>query len=286
MHLNEHTTEMMAEIVTVHFVDKESTKWKSYAAYVYDKTITGNGSQPWVTDKWPGQKVTNSADIETLSNGYKVVTWKIDLKSCALSNALIIFNNQDNGKQYPASGQPGKEVENGCYYYSDGTTSTTPPSEGSGSGSETTYPTISVKSNYGQNWDFNKKFNFTTTDGKIYTCTLDNVPSGTEAIWFRIVKDGKEYGPGNGSSSDLLLTGTYQQIFEGTSNALKIVPTPGKTSYTITYKYETNQIKYDAPESGSTTDDTWAETEIVLRDVFIPRDIISLVTSSALVVRK
>ena len=87
------------------------------------------------------------------------------------------------------------------------------------------------------------------------------MPSGTEAIWFRIVKDGKEYGPGNGSSTDLLLTGTYQQIFEGTSNALKIVPTPGKTSYTITYNYETNQIKYDAPESGSTTDDTWAETE-------------------------
>lgn len=252
---------MMAEIVTVHFVDKESTKWESYAAYVYDKTITGNGSQPWVTDKWPGQKVTNSADIETLSNGYKVVTWKIDLKSCALSNALIIFNNQDNGKQYPASGQPGKKVENGCYYYSDGTTSTTPPSEGSGSGSEITYPTITVKSNYGQKWDVNNKFNFTTTNGKIYTCTLDNVPSGTEAIWFRIVKDGKEYGPGNGSSTDLLLTGTYQQIFEGTSNALKIVPTPGKTSYTITYNYETNQIKYDAPESGSTTDDTWAETE-------------------------
>lgn len=98
MLLNEHTTGMMAEIVTVHFVDKESTKWESYAAYVYDKTITGNGSQPWVTDAWPGQKVTNSADIETLSNGYKVVTWKIDLKSCALSNALVIFNNQDNKK--------------------------------------------------------------------------------------------------------------------------------------------------------------------------------------------
>ena len=45
---------MMAEIVTVHLVDKESTKWESYAAYVYDKTITGNGSQPWVTDAWPG----------------------------------------------------------------------------------------------------------------------------------------------------------------------------------------------------------------------------------------
>ena len=101
-------------------------------------------------------------------------------------------------------------------------------------------------------WSPNSNFIFTTNDGKIYTCTLDNVPSGTQAIWFRIVKGDKEYGPGNGSSSDLVLTGTYQQIFEGTSNALKIVPTSGKTSYTITYNYETNQIKYDAPESGGT----------------------------------
>ena len=101
-------------------------------------------------------------------------------------------------------------------------------------------------------WGPNSNFIFTTNDGIIYTCTLDNVPSGTQAIWFRIVKGDKEYGPGNGSSSDLVLTGTYQQIFEGTSNALKIVPTSGKTSYTITYNYETNQIKYDAPESGGT----------------------------------
>ena len=101
-------------------------------------------------------------------------------------------------------------------------------------------------------WGPNSNFIFTTNDGKIYTCTLDDVPSGTQAIWFRIVKGDKEYGPRNGSSSDLVLTGTYQQIFEGTSNALKIVPTSGKTSYTITYNYETNQIKYDAPESGGT----------------------------------
>lgn len=119
---------MMAETVTIHFVDKESTKWESYAAYVYDKTITGNGSQPQVTDAWPGQKVTNSADIETLSNGYKVVTWEIDLKSCALSNALVIFNNQDNKKQVPASNQPGMVVKNGYYYYSDGNMSDTAPS--------------------------------------------------------------------------------------------------------------------------------------------------------------
>lgn len=255
---------MMAEIVTVHFVDKESTKWDSYAAYVYDKTITGNGSQPWVTDKWPGQKVTNSADIETLSNGYKVVTWIIDLKSCALSNALIIFNNQDNGKQYPASGQPGKKVENGCYYYSDGTTSTTPPSEGSGSGSETTYPTITVKSNYGQKWDVNNKFNFSSTDGKIYTCELKDVPAN-ETVYFRIVKNDKEWGPNPGL--DLKLTSEYQTIYQvdNSSVSLQIGPSTVQSTYTITYDSEKNRIKCTSTSGsgtgGSATDDTWAETE-------------------------
>ena len=98
----------------------------------------------------------------------------------------------------------------------------------------------------------NPNFKFTTTDGNIYTCTLDNVPAGTQAIWFRIVKGGKEYGPKSDASEDLVLTGSYQQIYEGKAKALKIVPTSGKTSYTITYNYETNQIKYDAPESGGT----------------------------------
>ena len=103
-------------------------------------------------------------------------------------------------------------------------------------------------------WGPNSNFIFTSNDdGKTYTCTLDNVPSGTQAIWFRIVKGGKEYGPGNNSTSDLLLTGTYQKIFEGTNNSLQINPTSGKTSYTITYDSENNQIKYDAPESGGTT---------------------------------
>lgn len=101
-------------------------------------------------------------------------------------------------------------------------------------------------------WGPNSNFIFHTNDGKIYTCTLANVPSGTQAIWFRIVKGGKQYGPGNNSTSDLLLTGTYQKIFEGTDNSLKIVPASGKTSYTITYDSENNQIKYDAPEGGST----------------------------------
>lgn len=105
------------------------------------------------------------------------------------------------------------------------------------------------------NWtdDPNPNFKFTTTDGKIYTCTLDQVPSGTQAIWFRIVKGGKEYGPKSDASEDLVLTGSYQQIYEGKAKSLKIVPTSGKTSYTITYDSEKKQIKYDAPESGGTT---------------------------------
>ena len=102
-------------------------------------------------------------------------------------------------------------------------------------------------------WGPNTNFNFTTNDGKIYTCTLDNVPSGTQAIWFRIVKGGKEYGPKSDASEDLVLTGSYQQIYEGNAKSLKIVPASGKTSYTITYDSENNQIKYDAPESGGTT---------------------------------
>ena len=109
--------------------------------------------------------------------------------------------------------------------------------------------------------DPNPNFVFTTTDGKIYTCTLDNVPAGTQAIWFRIVKGGKEYGPKSEASEDLVLTGSYQQIYEGKAKALKIVPTSGKTSYTITYDSENNQIKYDAPESGGTGGGSGSTTE-------------------------
>ena len=244
---------MMAEIVTVHFIDENTLS--SYDAYVFDASTNKTISEK--DHPWPGKR-TNYTTATV--NGRKVVTWTIDLLNCTLDNARIVFNDgvANSNNKFPFT--DGFKVVNDGYYNNEGIT--TAPSEGGGSGSETTYPTISVTSQYKQEvWGPNNNFNFTTPDGKIYTCTLDNVPSGTEAIWFRIVKDGKEYGPGNGSSSNLVLTGTYQQIFEGTSNALKIVPTSGKTSYTITYKYETNQIKYDAPESGSTPDDTWAETE-------------------------
>lgn len=136
---------MMAETVTIHFVDEEG--WGDYAAYVYDTTKPDDGSN-LVTGTWPGQKVTNNEDIKTLANGYKVVTWTIDLKTFELSNLVVIFNNNNN-KQYPASG--GWKVTDGLYYYKSGKTSTTPPSEGgstgSGGGSDTPVELNTVTTN-------------------------------------------------------------------------------------------------------------------------------------------
>lgn len=140
---------MMAETVTIHFVDEEG--WGDYAAYVYDKTKADDGSN-LVTVKWPGQVVA-SEDIKTLANGKKVVTWKIDLKSCSLSNARVLFNNNKYNnveKKYPSS--VGWDVKDGLYYYKDGTTSTTPPSgsetgggtTGGGGGTTEPYNTVST----------------------------------------------------------------------------------------------------------------------------------------------
>lgn len=108
---------------------------------------------------------------------------------------------------------------------------------------------ITAKSHYKQNWGVNPNFKFTTTDGKIYTCVLKNV---TEAnVWFRIVKNDKEWGPN--SDKDLVLTSAYQQAYEDkTSSAFKIENAQG-SSYTITWNNETNQIKCDKEGSSSGT---------------------------------
>ena len=105
---------MMAEIVTIHFVDEEG--WGDYAAYVYDKTKPNDGSN-LVTVAWPGQ-VAAATDIKVVDGNKKEVTWKIDLKSCELSNALVIFNNNNGGKQYPTSS--GWDVIDGASYNKDG----------------------------------------------------------------------------------------------------------------------------------------------------------------------
>ena len=246
---------MMAEIVTIHFVDEDG--WGDYAAYVYDKTKPDDGSK-WLTGKWPGQ-VAEATDIKEVidKNGknVKVVTWKIDLKECASGNAYVLFNNNKHNnveKKYPSS--VGWVVKDGLYYYKDGTTSTTSPSE---SGSGTTSPTISVKSNYGQDWGVNNKFNFSSTDGKIYTCELKDVPAN-ETVCFRIVKNDKEWGPNSGSN--LVLTSDYQTIYQvdNSSNYLQIGPSTVQSTYTITYDSENNRIM--CTSTGSTTVD-WNTVE-------------------------
>lgn len=115
---------------------------------------------------------------------------------------------------------------------------------------------VEVVSQYkqGTNWKENPNFNFNTTDGKIYTCTLNDVPAGTQYIWFRLKIGSTEYGP-QGTEEDLTLTSSYQKIFQIAwqhPKALMIVPKSGETSYTITYNHDTKEIKYEVSEGGST----------------------------------
>ena len=117
------------------------------------------------------------------------------------------------------------------------------------------YDKITAASHYkeGSNWkDENTNFIFTTDDGKIYTCVLKDVPEAdaNRGIYFRVVKDGTQYGP-QSTENDLELKSDYQQAYSGATKALLIKATAGKT-YTITWNNETNQIKYDASEGGST----------------------------------
>lgn len=115
---------------------------------------------------------------------------------------------------------------------------------------------ITVVSHYkqGTNWSENSNFNFTTTDGKIYTCELKDVPEAdaNRGIFFRIKVGSTEYGPQN-NTEDLKLTSSFQKIYQisGTDpKALMIEATSG-TSYTITYNHKTKEIKYDVSEDGS-----------------------------------
>lgn len=117
---------MMAETVTIHFVDEEgwSDNGGKICAYVYK----GNA---FLIKKWPG---TECNDIQIVG-GKKVATWTLNLgDGVTASEAGIVFNC--NRSQYPAEGVLWK-VQDGLYYYPSGKTSTTPPSEGSGSGGST-----------------------------------------------------------------------------------------------------------------------------------------------------
>lgn len=99
-----------------------------------------------------------------------------------------------------------------------------------------------------KDWGDNSLFNFTSNDGgKTYTCVLENVSA--KNIWFRIKKNGTEWGPESSSTDDLVLTGEYQPAYaNSTSKSFLIKATIGKT-YTITWDNDNNMIKYS--EGGS-----------------------------------
>lgn len=119
---------MMAESVTVHFIDKNG--WTGYDAYVYDISTNKEISEDHA---WPGKHTDYT--ISTV-NSNKVVTWTIDLGTCSLANARIIFNNGSGGQdnQYPGPNKGDFEVANNQYYNNDGKT-TVPSQGGSGTGS-------------------------------------------------------------------------------------------------------------------------------------------------------
>ena len=115
---------------------------------------------------------------------------------------------------------------------------------------------ITVVSHYKTgSWGDNTNFNFTTTDGKIYTCVLKDVTA--ENVWFRIVKNKSDmqWGPNtNSSKEDLVLTSSYQQAYESKTHekSFKIENAQGST-YTITWDNVNNQIKCDKEGSSSGT---------------------------------
>lgn len=119
------------------------------------------------------------------------------------------------------------------------------------------YDKVEVVSHYkqGDDWKENANFDFTTTDGEIYTCVLKDVPEAdaNRGIFFRIKIGSTEYGPQKSLKEDLPLTSSYQKIYQilwSRPKALKIDATSG-ASYTITYNHKTKEIKYT--EGGSET---------------------------------
>lgn len=117
---------------------------------------------------------------------------------------------------------------------------------------------VEVVSHYKQGdvWKENTNFDLTKTDGEIYTWVLKDVPEAdaNRGIFFRIKIGSTEYGPQQEATDDLVLTSSYQKIYQiswARPKALKIEATSG-ASYTITYNHKTKEIKYEVSEGGST----------------------------------
>lgn len=244
---------MMAVTVTVHFIDENSLS--SYDAYVFDASTNKTISEQ--DHPWPGKR-TNYTTATV--NGKKVVTWTIDLLNCTLDNARIVFNDGDANSNNKFPFTDGFKVVNDGYYNNTGPT--TAPSEGGSS--ETTTTDIYAVSHYnnGGKWEKNDNFIFTLTDKKIYTCTLKDVPAN-ETVYFRIVKNDKEWGPNSGTN--LKLTNEYQTIYQvdNSSVSLQIGPSTVQSTYTITYDSENNWIKCTSTSGSGTGGSTPVEWNTV-----------------------
>lgn len=141
---------MMAETVTVHYINEEG--WTKVYAYVY------KAGAP-IGDGWPG---TKCEAFETTASGKNVATWELDLDAVAATGARIIFNN-GAGAQTDAKGFP---LINNQYYNYNGTT--TDPSGGGSTGGGTTEEWNTVKTNRLENHVYTQGFylvgNFFTFD--------------------------------------------------------------------------------------------------------------------------
>ena len=121
--------------------------------------------------------------------------------------------------------------------------------------------------NNGGRWDKNDNFIFTPTptDGNIYTCTLKDVPAN-ETVYFRIVKNGKEWGPNPGQN--LKLKSEYQKIYQvdNSSVSLQIGPSTVQSTYTITYDSENDQIKCTSTSGSGTGGSTTVNWDTVTKN--------------------
>lgn len=141
---------MMAETVTVHYINEEG--WANVYAYVYKADAP-------IGDGWPG---TECEAFETTASGKNVATWELDLDAVAATGARIIFNNgagaQTDTKVFP--------LINNQYYNYNGTT--TDPSGGGSTGGGTTEEWNTVKTNRLENHVYTQGFylvgNFFTFD--------------------------------------------------------------------------------------------------------------------------
>ena len=121
---------MMAETVTIHYIDDE--KWGDIWAYVYQK----GGEE--IGPKWHGTKCEN---IKTNADGTREATWTLNLGDNLASNACVVFNDGiDNGQQYPTSG--GWDVIDGASYNKGG--KITSSSEGGGGSTPVDWPTVTT----------------------------------------------------------------------------------------------------------------------------------------------